>query len=79
MSAAKKADNFMFSNSDKRRGCKDILVVEGPLVTVCMTVETMTNAVFKERGLFISSQGTFVCSVLYNEQLFLTFSPLIKY
>jgi len=79
MSGAKHAGNFIFSNSDKTRGCRDILTVEGPVVTIYVTVQTMSTAVFKERGLFISSQGTFVFCVSYNEQLCVMFSALIVY
>lgn len=79
VSGAQNVSNFTFSNFNKTRGCKDILTVEGPVVTIYVTVQTMSTEVFKERGLFISSQGTFVCCVAYNEQLFCTFSALIIY
>jgi len=41
MNGTKHAGNFTFSNSDKTRGCMDILTVEGPAVTIYVTVETV--------------------------------------
>ena len=46
MTEAKHARNFKFSNSDKTRECKDILTVEGPVVTIRVTVEIMSTALF---------------------------------
>jgi hypothetical protein len=46
ISGAKQGDNFTFSIADKRRGCKDILTVEGPVVAIYVTVDTMSTAVY---------------------------------